>query len=135
MDRTNSETEAPANCRGWVAKFRNAFRGIVQGVCGQSSFYVHFTVALAVVIAGWLLQVTVLEWCLLIVCITSVLVAEMFNSALEALAKAIDTEQNPHLGRALDISSAAVLLASIGAVVLGTTLFVYRLGTALRWWS
>ena len=90
---------------------------------------------MAVVIAGWLLQVTVLEWGLLIVCITSVLVAEMFNSALEALAKAIDTEQNPHLGRALDISSAAVLLASIGAVVLGTTLFVYRLGTALRWWS
>ena len=134
MGKTNGETEKPATWRGWVAKFRNAFRGIALGVRGQSSFYVHFTVALAVVIAGWLLQVTLLEWGLLILCISSVLVAEMFNSALESLAKAVDTEQNPHLGRALDISSAAVLLASTGAVVLGMALFVYRLGTALRWW-
>ena len=92
MDQTNGETEAPAKHGGWVAKFRDAFRGIALGVRGQSSFYVHFAVALAVVIAGWLLQVTLLEWGLLILCITIVLVAEMFNSALEALAKAYPAE-------------------------------------------
>ena len=39
----------------------------------------------------------------------------MFNSALESMAKVITGESHPHLGNSLDIGSAAVLLASIGA--------------------
>ena len=59
---------------------------------------------------------SLVEWCLLLLCIAGVLTAEMFNSALESMAKAITGESDPHLGNSLDIGSAAVLVASIGAV-------------------
>jgi diacylglycerol kinase (ATP) len=57
-----------------------------------------------------------------------VLVVELLNSAIEALADAISTEHNPLLGRAKDIGSAAVLLALLLAGAAWATVLVPR------WW-
>lgn len=124
----------PADRRGWVRKFRHAFRGVKQGVRGQSSFFVHFFAAAAVLVAAGVLSCTASEWCLLLLCIAGVLTAEMFNSALEAAARAINREQDPHLADALDIGSAAVLVASLGAAFVGGIIFGRRLGHTLGWW-
>ena len=120
--------------KNWRSKFANAVRGLVVGVRGHSSFAVHFPVAACVIVAGAVLRVSLIEWCLLAGCITAVLAAEMFNSGLESLAKAIDVEHNLHLGDALDIGSAAVLVAAIGAAVVGGTVLLFRLGVLLAWW-
>ncbi len=95
---------------------------------GQSSFSVHIFVAAVVVAAGVVLGVDLSEWCVLVLCIAIVLCAEMFNSALESLAKAVTDQWDPNVGRALDIGSGAVLIAAIGAMVVGTMIFVNRLG-------
>ena len=120
--------------RSWPKKFRDAFRGVRVGVRGQSSFGVHFFFAGAVLVAAGLMRVTLVEWCLLLLCIAIVLTAEMFNSLLESMAKAITDQHNPHLADALDIGSAAVLVASIGASIVGAIIFLRRLGVLLGWW-
>jgi len=120
--------------RSWGGKFRDAFRGAKQGARGQSSFFVHFFVAVAVLVAGLLLRVDHYEWCLLLLCIAGVIVAEMFNGALESMAKAITRDSDPHIGNALDIGSAAVLIASIGASLVGTVIFARHLAILLGWW-
>jgi diacylglycerol kinase len=120
--------------RSWFRKFRDAFRGVKVGVGGQSSFRVHLIAGVAVVVAGWLLQVEVWEWCVLALCIAGVLTAEMFNSSLESMAKAITGESHPHLGNSLDIASAAVLVASIGSAVVGIVIFGRHVGMLLHWW-
>ena len=84
--------------------------------------------------AAAVLRVDLYEWCLLLLCITVVLVAEMFNSALESMAKAITRQSHPHLGNSLDIAAAAVLAASIGAAVVGAIIFGNRVGILLGWW-
>ena len=119
--------DLPSPVRSWGRKFRDAFRGVKVGMHNQSSFFVHFFVAVAVIVAAVVLGVSFVDWCLLLLCIAGVLTAEMFNSALESMAKAIGSEYNPHLRNALDIGSAAVLLASIGAVIVGTIVFLHRL--------
>jgi diacylglycerol kinase len=126
--------QLPSNETSWVRKFRDAFRGLKAGVRGQSSFFVHFFMAAAVIVAGIVLGVNLIEWCVLLLCITVVLAAEMFNSALESMAKAITGESDPHLGNSLDIGSAAVLVASIGAAIVGSIIFINRLGSILQWW-
>ena len=121
--------------RGWAEKFRDAFRGLKLGVHGQSSFFVHFFMGAMVIAAAVAMKVDSLtEWCLLILCITVVLTAEMFNSAIETLARAITDQHDPILGTALDIGSGAVLLASLGAAVVGLILFVNRLALLMAWW-
>ncbi len=120
--------------RSWIRKFCDAFRGVKEGVRGQSSFFVHFFVAIAVVAAAAVLRVDRYEWCLLVLCIAGVVTAEMFNSALESMAKAVTGQSDPHLGNSLDIGSAAVLVASVGASIVGAIIFGNRLGILLGWW-
>ena len=128
------DTVPPSRQRSWAEKFRDAFRGLKEGVQGQSSFFVHLFMAAAVIAAAAVLGVDLAEWCLLVLCITIVLCAETFNGALESLAKAITDRWDSHVGRALDIGSGAVLTASLGAATVGTIIFVKRLGIMLDWW-
>src|SRR5947208_2743440 len=94
--------------RSWRHKLRCALRGAKRGVRGESNFFVHLFMAAAVVAAAIVLGADLVDWCLLVLCIATVLAAEMFNCALEHLAKAVTQEHNPHIGNALDIGSAAV---------------------------
>ena len=109
--------------RSWFRKFYDAGRGCLWGMQGQSSFAVHFAIAVLVLaLAAWL-RVERWEWVALLLCIAAVLCAELFNSAIEDLARAITREQNEHLGRALDLASGAVLIAAIGSTIVGSIIF------------
>lgn len=116
-------------------KFRLAWRGFRRGVRSESNFFVHLFMAAAVIAAARVLRCTMLEWCVLVICIALVLSAEMMNTAVEHLAKAVSEKRNPFIADALDMASASVLLASVGATVAGTVILGYRLGLLLGWWQ
>jgi diacylglycerol kinase len=113
--------------QSWKEKFASALRGIILGIRGHRSFAVHLPLAVIVMFAGAVLQVSWLELILLVLCIASVLVAELFNSSLETIARAVSRKYDDNLKDALDISSGAVLLASgcaalVGILILGRQL-------------
>lgn len=56
-----------------------------------------------------------------------VLIVELLNSAIEALADAVSIEDHPLLGRAKDLGSAAVFLTVGFAVATWLTIFFLRL--------
>jgi diacylglycerol kinase len=101
----------------------------------QSNFAIHLATAAAVVLAAALLDATVIEWCVLIVCIAIVLAAELFNTAIEHMARAITREHNEEIRDALDVSAGAVLVAATGAAITGAVVFIHRLGLRLEWWA
>jgi diacylglycerol kinase len=119
----------------WPGKFRRAVRGLAWGLRMERNFNVHLTAAASVVGAAIVLGANRLEWCVLVLCITVVLGAELFNTAIEQLARAITRDHNEQLRDALDTSSGAVLLTAIGAAVVGLLVLGYRLGCLLNWWS
>jgi len=126
------QTQPSTRLKRWRKKFAHAIRGLVVGVRGQDSFWVHLPALLAVIVwAAWL-QVSSLRWLLLVVCIAIVLSAELFNSAIEHLARAITDEQHPEIRDALDIASGAVLIVSVGAAVVGMVVLV---GPLWQWLS
>lgn len=127
------EAGRPAR-RSWAVKFRDAFRGARLGIGGQNSFVVHFFAATAVLVTAGVLGLKLWQWCVLLLCIAAVLTAEMFNSALESLARAVTRQHDPHIGQALDTGSAAVLVSALGAATVGTLIFAHRLGQLLGWW-
>ena len=103
----------------WSKKFTNAFFGIFQGIRGQSSFAVHLPMTLGVCALAWWLGCDAWQWCVLLLCVGMVISLELMNSALESLAKGLCTEHNERVGRALDMASGAVLVASLVAVIIG----------------
>ena len=121
--------------RSWPQKFRDAFRGLWLAVRGERSFTVHLPMAAAVAIAAVVLRVTLVEACLLALCVTVVVAAETFNTAIEHLAREIDREHNAAIAAALDIGSGAVLTTAIGSALVGSAVFGYRLGVLLGWWT
>jgi diacylglycerol kinase len=113
--------------RSWLKKFDDAFRGLKLGVRGHSSFFVHFFMATVVIAAAATLRVGLIQWCILLGCMTAVIAAELFNSALEILCRAIEIQKLPNGKAPLDIAAGAVLAVAIGASLIGTLIFVARL--------
>ena len=105
------------------ARFTDAGRGICLFFASGVHPVVHACAALAVVAAGVYYGVSRMEWVALVVTITLVMVAEATNSALEELADAVTQEFEPRIGRAKDIAAGMVLLAALGAVVVGGVIF------------
>ncbi len=120
--------------RTWPDKFRDAFRGVSRAIRSQSSFAVHLVVAAVVVVVAAVLRVSLLAWCLLAGAVGFVLAAEMFNTAIESLARSLGPRRHPRIRDALDMASGGVLLAAITAVVIGGIIFGERAGSLLGWW-
>lgn len=132
--REPATDDAPRRPQSWPQKFNCALRGLRRGVRSEVNFFVHFFVAAIVIAAGMVLEVSRLEWCLLIVCIGAVLVAELFNTALETIARVVTDRYNSQMRDALDMGSGAVLLASITAAIVGAAIFIPRLASMLDLW-
>ena len=120
--------------RPWPAKFRDAFRGVARGVRSQSSFAVHVPVAVAVVVVAVVLRVSLVGWCLLVAAIGTVLAAEIFNTAIESLARSLGPRRHPRIRDALDVASGGVLCAAATAAVIGVLVLGERVGSLLGWW-
>ena len=108
------------NQRGaWYRKFAVACSGIVWAVRTQNSFWVHLSVAAVVLTLGAWLRLEPWRWAAIVLTTTAVLYAEMINTSIEQLVKAVHPEHDDRIGRALDIAAGAVLLAAVASVTVG----------------
>lgn len=103
----------------WRRKFAAAFSGLFKSIAGEDSFAVHLAASVAVLgVATWL-QLSAIRWAILTLTIACVFAAELFNTSIEKLAKAIHPDQHAGIGRSLDAAAAGVLVLSIGAIIIG----------------
>jgi diacylglycerol kinase len=110
----------------------DAVRGARVAILGEVNFLVHFA-ALAIVIAvGVWVGLSLERWCLLALAAGIVVAAEMGNTAIEHLARAVTRDEHPEVRDALDVASAAVLTATIAAAVVGIAVLGPPLVAALR---
>lgn len=109
--------------RARLQSFVYAWRGIVVLVLTQGNALVHLAASIGVVGAGFYFKVTAGEWCALILSMAAVWVSEGINTAIEALADRITTENDDLIQRAKDVAAGAVLLAAIAAAVVGFIVF------------
>lgn len=79
----------------------------------------HFIAALVVLLAALFLRVSPLEFALLALTILFVLFAELLNTAVEAVVDLVSPEYHPLAKIAKDTAAGAVLMAAIGAAIMG----------------
>ena len=114
--------------RGGVMRLFNALRYSAQGLSAALRHEAAFRQELAVFVilcpvAVWLGR-SVGEVFFLIGSMVLVLVVELLNSALEAIADAVTLEHHPFIGRAKDLGSAAVMLTIWFSVAAWLTVIV-----------
>ncbi len=107
----------------WRQRLVDAERGIVHGVRGDSAFFVYFFLSSVTIATSVVLGISLLQWTIVILSLTLVLSAEMFNQVLRALIAAIGSPVSGAARSALRIGTAAVFVAIAGSViVIGLTL-------------
>lgn len=118
----------------WKARGRSfiyAWAGIKALVCGEHNAWLHCCAALAVLAAGLILGLAPWEWTAIFLCIGGVLMAEGFNSAIEALADKTCPAPDPLIKRAKDMAAGAVLLFVLAAVAVGLIIFIPKILNSL----
>lgn len=130
-------TPLPFRHRNQLEKFLRAGRGVISAVRGpartlDSSWWVHLPITVLVLAAAAWFQVATWEWCALLLAIALVVLAEMLNSAVEEMARAITAEYNRHLEVGLNIAAGAVLVSSLLAIVVGLIIFIPHLLRSIR---
>jgi len=112
-----TQPHSPFKSRGGPARLINALRYSIQGLASalkhEAAFRQELLLCVVLIpVAIWAGD-TLAERLLLIATLFFVLVVELLNSAVEAIADSITVEQHPLIGRAKDLGSAAVMLAII----------------------
>ena len=104
--------------------FGYALHGLQLAMRSEVNLRIHSVVAVAVTIAGLLLNISRFEWLIIILAIGLVFSAELFNTAIEKFCDTYTKEMNDGIKLVKDISAAAVVCSVVAAVVCGMVIFL-----------
>ena len=107
-----------------VASFGHAGRGVGSALRSEVHLRFHALATVLVIGLGLYCGITRLEWALVAISVASVWAAELMNTAIEALTDLASPAYHPLAGKAKDVAAGAVLLAALGALVVGALVFV-----------
>ena len=107
-----------------LRSFGYAWKGIQSCVGKEQNLSFHLIAAMTVIIAGIVLGITRTEWIMVVMCIGTVIAAELFNTAIEKLVDLVSPERHPVAGRVKDIAAGAVLICAVAAAIIGLIIFI-----------
>ena len=114
--------------RDLVSSLEFALTGILTAFKEERNMRKHAVTALVVILAGFVFQVSRIEWLFLLLSIFLVVAFEIINSAIENV---VDLASHYHFSmlakKAKDMAAGAVLVVSLLAAVIGALIFLPRI--------
>jgi diacylglycerol kinase len=111
----------------FIRSFGYAFAGLAYVFKTQLNFKVHCFALVITTLLGFYLDLSVPEWLWILLACGLVLMAELFNTALEVLVDLVSPEIHPKAKIIKDVSAAAVLITAMTAVGIGLFIFIPKL--------
>lgn len=111
--------------------FGYAFQGIFTCIRKERNMKIHCTAAVLVVIAGVILKISAIEWCICLALFGMVMALEHVNTAVEAVVDMVTEEYHPLAKIAKDTAAGAVLIAAIMAAIAGCIIFLPKIAGML----
>ncbi len=105
------------------AAFDYAFQGILHATRTQRNMRIHLVVAALAMFAVLYLRLERAYVALVVLCIVIVIALELVNTAIEAMVDLMTAAEHPLAKVAKDAAAGAVLVASMGAVIVGYLTF------------
>lgn len=111
----------------FIRSFYYAISGIIVAVKAERNLKIHLTLSGVVIIFGFSLSITLMEWLVVLIMVGGMLAAEMMNSAIERVVDLVTEDYHPLAKQAKDIAAGAVLFFAITSVLIGVLIFGPRL--------
>ncbi len=110
--------------KSFIKSFGYAIHGIRLALKSQKNFRRQIVLGFIAVFASFILHFTLIEFCILIMLITMVLICELFNSVVEFMLDSVFKNKYSKLvGMSKDMAAGAVCLASLCSLFIGILLF------------
>ena len=104
-----------------------ALRGALLLIRTEASIKIQVALAVLVTIAGFYFQISPTEWILQVLAISMVVGVEGANTAIEKICDFVHPEFDKRIGFIKDVSAGAVMLVSIGAIVVGLIIYIPKI--------
>lgn len=79
------------------------------------------------IVAGFVLQLDLLSWAIVLLCCGCVIGFELINTAIETVVDLVSPEFHPLAGRAKDIAAAASWTLSVFVALVGLCVFIHAI--------
>jgi len=110
-----------------IKSFSHAFAGLKILLREEHNAWIHVAATVCVLFAGFIFDISAVEWMVIVLCIALVFALELVNSAIENLADFVSPQKNETIKKAKDLSAAAVLIVAIGALIVGLIIFIPKI--------
>ena len=112
--------------------FKYAFAGYVNAYNSEPNMKFHTIIGILVLIGGFILKISPIEWIFLVFTIGLVIGAELLNTAIEHLVDLATQEYKRKAMLAKDTAAAYVMILSLTAVVIGSIIFIPKIIELIR---
>ena len=111
-----------------LKSFKYAFSGISYVLKTSRNFKIQLIFAVTSLMIGFLLQISQINYVILIATIMSVLILEILNTSIESIVDLVVKKEFSSFAKiSKDTSAGAVLLASINSVIIAVYIFVPKI--------
>lgn len=107
--------------------FSYALAGLAEVIKSERNFQIHIVAAVLVCMLGFIVELSKVEWMIILLVIGIVLVAETTNSAIEMLIDYLRPEIHSSAKVIKDMAAGAVLLSACLAFIIGCIVFIPKL--------
>ena len=107
--------------------FKYALQGVKVELKGERNLKIHIVAMILVIIAGFILKISVAEWGICIILFGLVISAELFNTAIETTVDIAMPERNEKAKKAKDVAAGAVFVIAMASAVIGLLIFVPKI--------
>lgn len=107
-----------------IFSFKYAFEGIITTIKEERNMFIHFLIAIIVVITGIYVRLSLNEWFICLLLFALVFSLELINTAIENTVDLVATKNNKKAKIAKDAAAGAVLIAAIFASIIGIIIFL-----------
>ncbi|MFZ5946044.1 MAG: diacylglycerol kinase family protein [Bacillota bacterium] len=104
-----------------------AYAGIKYCILNEPHMRIHLLASLLSILLGYILEISLIEWILILLAICLVLVLEIVNTAVESIVDMYTKEFHPLAKTAKDLAAGAVLTAALCALIVGAVIFLPKI--------
>ncbi len=107
--------------------FKNAIAGLKWVISTQRNFKIHLFLSFLSIGGGIIFNISYQEFLIIFILIISGLALETVNTAIEETINALHKEKSEEIKIAKDVSAAAMLIFSIGALIIALIIFIPKI--------
>lgn len=113
-----------------MKSYQYAAKGVKYTLRTQVNIWVHLIAAITVLVLAYYLHFSADQFLILTLAIGLVIMAELFNTAIEEMTNLLSPEYQQVAGVVKDVAAGAVLVAAVTATIIGGSLFIPALTRA-----